>query len=47
MDQQADLLERAGTVMRDPLTAFRSASDEAPADTHDAAEQSEDEETSR
>ena len=29
MDQQADLLERAGTLMRDPLTAFRSADDEA------------------
>ena len=28
MDQQADLLERAGTLMRDPLTAFRSAGDE-------------------
>jgi len=28
MDQQADLLERAGTLMRDPLTAFRSADDE-------------------
>jgi hypothetical protein len=29
MDQQADLLERAGNLMRDPLTAFRSADDEA------------------
>jgi hypothetical protein len=28
MDQQADLLERAGSLMRDPLTAFRSAGDE-------------------
>jgi len=32
MDQQADLLERAGTLMRDPLTAFRSADDEAIAE---------------
>jgi hypothetical protein len=30
MNQQADLLERAGTLMRDPLTAFRSAEGEAP-----------------
>jgi hypothetical protein len=30
MDQQADLLERAGSLMRDPLTAFRSAGDEPP-----------------
>jgi hypothetical protein len=30
MDQQADLLERAGTLMRDPLTAFRFAGDEPP-----------------
>jgi len=28
MDQPADLLERAGSLMRDPLTAFRSAGDE-------------------
>ena len=32
MDQQADLLERAGNLMRDPLTAFRSADDEAIAE---------------
>ena len=32
MDQQADLLERAGTLTRDPLTAFRSAEDEATAE---------------
>jgi hypothetical protein len=30
MNQQADLLERADTLMRDPLTVFRSADDEAP-----------------
>jgi hypothetical protein len=28
MDQQADLLERTASLMRDPLTAFRSAGDE-------------------
>jgi hypothetical protein len=33
MDQQADLLDRAGILMRDPLTAFRSADDEAIAET--------------
>ena len=32
MDQQADLLQRAGSLMRDPLTAFRSADDEAHAE---------------
>ena len=32
MDQQADLLERGGTLMRDPLTVFRAAGDEAPAE---------------
>jgi len=32
MDQQAYLLEHAAALMRDPLTAFRSAGDEAPAD---------------
>jgi hypothetical protein len=30
MDQQADLLDRAGALMHDPLNAFRSADDEAP-----------------
>jgi hypothetical protein len=30
MDRQADLLERAGTLMRDPLTAVRSADNEPP-----------------
>lgn len=34
-DQQADLLERAGTPMRDPRTAFRSADDEAIAENQD------------
>ena len=37
MDHQADLLERAGATVRDPLTAFRSTSDEVPADNQDAA----------
>ena len=32
IDQQADLLERAGTLMRDPLTAFRSAGDVPPSE---------------
>ena len=32
MDQQADLLERAGTLMRDPLTPFRSADNESIAE---------------
>jgi hypothetical protein len=32
MDQQADLLERAGAAMRDPLTVFKSAGDEVLAD---------------
>ena len=32
MNQQADLLERAGILMRDPLTAFTSAGDEPPAE---------------
>ena len=32
MNHQADLLERAGTLMRDPLTAFRSAGEEARAE---------------
>ena len=36
LDQQADLLERAGTLMRDPLTAFRPADDEVHAETGDA-----------
>ena len=30
MDQQADLLERAGVTIRDPLAAFRSPAIEAP-----------------
>jgi hypothetical protein len=32
MDQQADLLERAGGLMRDPLTAFRTAGNETLAE---------------
>ena len=32
MNQQADLLERAGSLMRDPLTGFKSAGEEAPAE---------------
>ena len=32
MDQQAELLERAGTAMRDPLAVFRSAGDDVVAD---------------
>ena len=37
MDQQAQLLERAGAAMRDPLTVFRSAGDEVVADDETAA----------
>jgi len=33
MDQQADLLERAGDTMRDPLAVFRSTGDQPPSDT--------------
>ena len=36
MDQQADLLERAGVAMRDPLTVFKSAGDEVLADNQSA-----------
>ena len=32
MDQQADLLERAGATMRDPLAVFRSSGDQLPSD---------------
>ncbi len=32
MDQQADLLERAGAAMRDPLATFRSTGGELPGD---------------
>jgi methyl-accepting chemotaxis protein len=32
MDQQADLLERAGNTMRDPLAAFRSTGGQLPRD---------------
>ena len=37
MDQQAQLLERAGAAMRDPLTVFRSAGGEVVADDETAA----------
>ena len=37
MDQQADLLERAGATIRDPIAAFRSTGDEVLADNQDAA----------
>ncbi len=36
MDQQADLLERAGTTIRDPLAAFRSTGDEVLGDDEGA-----------
>jgi len=32
MDQQADLLARAGDTMRDPLTAFRSSAEQPESD---------------
>ncbi len=37
MDQQADLLQRAGTLMHYPLTAFRSAGDDAIAENQRAS----------
>jgi len=37
MDQQAQLLERAGAAMRVPLTVFRSAGGEVVADDETAA----------
>jgi len=36
MDQQADLLERAGAAMRDPLTVFKSTGDDVLADNERA-----------
>ena len=38
MDQQAELLERAGTAMRDPLTVFRSTGDDLPTDIETTTE---------
>ena len=37
MDQQADLLERAGATMRDPIAAFRSTGDDAIGDKQGSA----------
>jgi len=36
MDQQADLLERAGAAIRDPVAVFRSTGDEVPVDDEQA-----------
>jgi hypothetical protein len=42
MDQQADLLERAGAAMRDPLAVFRSTGDDVRADDEKATGKSKD-----
>ena len=36
MDQQADLLERAGDTMRDPVAVFRSMGDQLPSGTEES-----------